>query len=94
MAQNLNRFQPPRRVAVRTNPALAGLWRQLITQHFNGAKVPLTVLREEVAVNDFYQAVKFLDGETAHGNVQDEFSKEFATHKGTGKNILNHLQKV
>lgn len=33
------------------------------------AKAPLTVLREEVTVNDFYQAVELLDREPAHGNV-------------------------
>lgn len=45
------------------------------------------MLREEVAVNYLYQAVELLDREPAHGNVQDEFSKEFATHKGRSKNI-------
>lgn len=39
------------------------------------------MLREEVAVNYFYQAVKLLDGETAHGDVEDEFSEEFATKR-------------
>lgn len=33
------------------------------------AKILLTVLREEVTVNYFYQAVQLLDCEPAHGNV-------------------------
>lgn len=68
-------------MAARTNLTLTGVWTQLTTQQWNGAKVPLTVLREEVAVNYFYQAVKLLDGETAHGDVEDEFSEEFATKR-------------
>lgn len=38
----------------------------------------LTVLCEEVTVNDFNQAVELLNGQPADGNVEDEFSKQFA----------------
>lgn len=55
---------------------------------FNGFQVPLTVLREEVTVDDLNQAVQLLDGQQAHGNVEDEISKHFAVRmkKRLGKN--------
>lgn len=47
------------------------------------------MLREEVTVNYFYQAVQLLNCQPAHRNVQDEFGKKFATCKDTSENILN-----
>jgi len=41
-------------------------------------KLLLTVLCEEVTVNYFDQTVELLNGQPAHGNVEDEFSKKFA----------------
>lgn len=58
------------------------------------AKALLTVLREEVTVNDFYQAVELLDCEPAHGDVQDEFSEEFAAHKEASQNALISLRNM
>lgn len=36
------------------------------------------MLCEEVAVDDLDQAVQLLNGQQAHGNVEDEISKHFA----------------
>lgn len=41
-------------------------------------KLLLTVLCEEVTVNYFDQTVELLNGQPAHGNIEDEFSKKFA----------------
>lgn len=40
----------------------------------------LTMLGEEVAVHDLNEAVKLLDGQAAHGHVQDELGEELAAH--------------
>lgn len=48
----------------------------------------LTVLGEEVAVHDLDEAVELLDGQAAHGHVQDELGEEFAAHtQGKQKSI-------
>lgn len=36
------------------------------------------MLCEEVTVNYFNQAIQLLNGQQAHGNIQDEISKHFA----------------
>lgn len=51
------------------------------------------MLCEEVTVDDFDQAVEFLDGQQAHGNIEDEFSKHFAVRKNTRETILRHTAK-
>lgn len=48
--------------------------------------VPLTVLCEEVTVNDFDQTVQLLNGQQAHGDIEDEISKHFAVKKKRKKN--------
>lgn len=45
----------------------------------------LTVLGEEVAVHDLDEAVELLDGQPAHGHVQDELGEQLAAHTGKGK---------
>lgn len=39
------------------------------------------MLREEVTVDDLDQAVQLLDGQQAHGDVEDEIGKHFAVRK-------------
>lgn len=53
----------------------------------NGAleRCLLTVLGEEVAVHDLDEAVELLDGQAAHGHVQDELGEQLAAHTGKGK---------
>lgn len=58
------------------------------------------MLGEEVAVHDLDEAVELLDGQAAHGHVEDELGEELAAHTGKAKNPssksknpLNHPSK-
>lgn len=83
----------PRALLIASHLSSLGL-RELTEQpdDFRIPRDPLTVLSEEVTVNNLNQAVELLDSQQARRNIQDEFREHFATRRNASDIVQKHSQ--